>query len=96
MGHGTFKCTGWGYNSDADARQRRATGDKKERKGREALRLSHVRTFVTNAQKYPRGLRSGYFLSLIVLGSSKSVNVLDLGPRNIRRPAPTSTFRPTS
>ena len=54
MGHGTFKCTGWGYNSDADARQRRATGKKEEGKDREALRLSRVRTvrtFVRDAQK---------------------------------------------
>ena len=49
-----FKCTGWGYNSDSDTHQRRATGEKEEGKGREALRIScvrTVRTFVRDAQK---------------------------------------------
>ena len=45
-GCGLFKSTGWGYNIDADARQQRATGEKEEGKGGEALRVSDVLTCV--------------------------------------------------
>ena len=57
VGPWLFKCTSWGYNSDADALQRRATGEKEVVKGREALRLTRVCTFICDAQK---NLHAGY------------------------------------
>ena len=59
VGLWSFKCTGWGYNSDADARQRCATGEKEEGKRREALRLSCVLTFLHSYVMH-KNLHVGY------------------------------------
>ena len=79
---------------DIGVQQERNNKEKVER--RRDFPVTHLCTFVRDTRKSPHGIRSGFFKSLILLGSSKSAKVLDLIPRNIHCPAPTLTFRLTS